>query len=116
MTHGSKETPHAAGVTTRERSLSGQIFSVSAGLVGVCLTVVGIFHILKTQGTAQSLADNLVALDAIVFLSSCVSAYLALRSTSERRWRRLERCADALFLVGLAFMVVISGLIAYELV
>ena len=35
---------------------------------------------------------------------------------SERRWCRMEEMADILFLVALAFMALISALIAYEIV
>ena len=37
---------HRMEPTTRERDLSGHIFSVSSGLVGACLTVVGLFNLL----------------------------------------------------------------------
>ena len=39
-----------------------------------------------------------------------------LRTGSEKRWRRVEEMADIPFLVALAFTVLISGLIAYEIV
>jgi len=103
-------------LTVGERELSGHIFTVSAGLVGVCLTVISFFRFFQRSGEIQSIADNLVALDAIVFLFSCLLAYLALRSPDERRWRQLEKGADGLFLLGISAMVVISGLIAYELI
>lgn len=109
-------TPPPLEPSPRERNLSGHIFSVSAGLVGVCLTVIGLFRLFRKTGEVASAADNLIAIDALVFLFACLSAYLALRTTRESSWRRLERFADTLFLVGLAAMVVISALIAYELV
>lgn len=108
--------PTPSEPSPRERDLSGHIFSVSAGLVGVCLTVVGLFRLFRKTGEVASVADNLIALDALVFLSACSFAYLALRTTRETKWRRLERLADGLFLLGLASMVIISGLIAYELI
>lgn len=112
----SRPVPSRPRPSIGERELSGHIFAVSAGLVGVCLTVVGLFNIFRRPGTAGSVADNLVALDAMVFLFACLSAYLALRTPSRARWERLEHYADGLFLLGIAGMVVISGLIAYELI
>lgn len=102
--------------TTGEGRLSGHIFAVSAGLVGVCLTVVGLFNIFRRSGAPQSIADNLIAIDAIVFLFACLCAYLALRTDREAQWRRLEHFADGLFLLGISGMVVISAMIAYELI
>jgi uncharacterized membrane protein len=108
--------PPASEPSSGERDLSGHIFSVSAGLVGVCLTVIGLFRLFRKTGEVASVADNLIAIDALVFLFACLFAYLALRTTRESSWRRLEHFADTLFLFGLAAMVVISTLIAYELV
>lgn len=102
--------------TARERDLSGHIFSVSAGLVGVCLTVIGLFSIFRRPDAVESIADNLIAIDALIFLFACLFAYLGLRASDERRWRRLERYADGLFLLGISCMVLISGLIAYEFI
>lgn len=102
--------------TTRERDFSGYIFSVSAGLVGVCLTVAGLFNLFPRPGEAPRIADDLIVLDAAVFLFACFSAYLALRTSHETQWRRMERWADGLFLLGISGMVLISGLIAYEFI
>jgi hypothetical protein len=99
-----------------ERELSGHIFSVSAGLVGVCVTVIGLFRILGGSGRLNTWADDLLAIDAFAFLVSCLLAYLALRSNSLARRRRLERVADVIFLLGLTVMVVIGSLVAYELI
>jgi hypothetical protein len=109
-------SPPSPEPTPRERDLSGHIFTVSAGLVGVCLTVIGLFNLFRRQGQAQTIADNLIAVDAMAFLFACLFAYLALRAPAELRWRRLERYADGLFLLGLVGMVVICSLVAYELI
>jgi hypothetical protein len=111
-----KSESHSGPPTTGEARLSGHIFAVSAGLVGVCLTVVGLFNIFRQPGASGSIADNLIAIDAMIFLFACLSAYLALRTDREAQWRRLERFADGLFLLGISGMVFISALIAYELV
>jgi hypothetical protein len=112
MNSESRPTPP----TTGEGRLSGHIFAVSAGLVGVCFTVVGLFNIFRQPGASGSIADNLIAIDAVIFLLACLSAYLALRTDREAKWQRLERFADGLFLLGISGMVCISALIAYELI
>jgi hypothetical protein len=101
--------------SSRERALSSHLFGVSAGLVGVCLTVVGILNFSRRHGDPEGrIADNLVSIDAIVFLFACIFAYLALRASDEQRWRQLERYADVLFLVGISAMVLIAALIAFD--
>ncbi len=96
--------------------LSGHIFSVSAGLVGVCLTVIGLFRVMVRSPHVDSVADNLLSVDALLFLVACTFAYLALRTREAERARRLERVADVVFLTGLAMMVAVGALIAYEII
>jgi multisubunit Na+/H+ antiporter MnhF subunit len=99
-----------------ERELSVHIFSVSAGLIGVCLTVIGLFRLIGGSSRIRGWADDFLAIDACAFMLSCLLAYLALRSRNRARRHRLERFADVIFLLGLAAMVVIGSLVAYELI
>jgi branched-subunit amino acid permease len=99
-----------------EEDISIHIFTVSASLVGVCLTVIGIIHIVISMQNINTLADDLLAMDAFVFLCACLLSYWALRTRSKRRMHQVERIADALFLVGLVVMAVVCGLIVYALV
>jgi hypothetical protein len=92
-----------------EEDICVNIFSVSAAMVGVCLTVIGLIHIRK----ADTLADDLLAGDSVLFLSACLLSYWALRTRSARRMHRVERVADGIFLTALLLMVVICVFITY---
>ncbi len=99
-----------------ENEICIHIFSVSAGLIGVCLTVIGIFRVVTELKKISTVGDNILALDALIFLGSCVISYLALRSADKTRKRRIERVADILFLSGLFLMAVVCILITYTFV
>ena len=99
-----------------EVQLSAHIFAVSAGLVGVCLTVIGLFRVVVRSQNVDSIADNLLAIDALLFVVACFLAYLALRSSGTQRARKVEKVADVVFLSGLAMMVAVGALIAYEII
>ena len=92
------------------------IFSVSAALLGVCLTVLGIFKLLTHIRELQTYGDELLAVDAVLFLISCLLSYWALRTRRRRRMLGLEIIADVVFLIGLCLMALICGLITYALV
>jgi len=92
------------------------IFSVSAALLGVCLTVLGIFKLLTQIKELQTYGDELLAIDAVLFLISCLLSYWALRTRRKRRMVGLEITADVLFLIALCLMALICGLITYALV
>lgn len=97
-------------------ALSSHILTVSATLVGVCLTVIGLIRVIERLQQIRTIEDELLAVNSLIFLAATTLAYLALRTRSARSYQRLERSADACFLCGLAFMCVICCLIAYEVV
>ena len=96
-----------------EESVCAHIFTVSAAMVGVCLTVIGLVHVVITARQADSMADDLLALDALLFLTACLSSYWALRTRSAGRMHRVERFADWVFIVAIVFMVFICAYITY---
>jgi hypothetical protein len=98
-----------------ERTLDIHIMTVSATLVGVCLTVIGIYRISYKLDTVNRLGDEFLALDALGFLASCLLSYSALRAREKRTQKILEKFADRFFLASLSFMVIIGILIVYEL-
>src|SRR4030095_7821683 len=101
--------------THLEQDICIHIFTVSSAMVGVCLTVIGLIRVVITLGRADTLADDLLAGDAILFLLSCLLSYWALRSRSIRRMHRLEKVADAIFIIAMIGMVIICALITYNI-
>ena len=96
-----------------EEDISIHIFTVSSAMVGVCLTVIGLIRVVITFGKADTVADDLLAADAFLFLLSCLISYSALRTRSKRRMHRRERIADGIFILAMILMVVICGFITY---
>ena len=101
--------------THLEQDISIHIFTVSSAMVGVCLTVIGLIRVVITIGRADTLADDFLAGDALLFLVSCLLSYWALRSRSVRRMHRLEKIADGIFILAMIGMVVICALITYNI-
>ena len=98
-----------------EQDISIHIFTVSSAMVGVCLTVIGLIRVVITLGTADTLADDCLAMNALLFLISCLLSYWALRSRGWRRMHRLERLADGIFIFAMIGMVVVCALITYTI-
>jgi hypothetical protein len=101
--------------THLEHDICIHIFTVSSAMVGVCLTVIGLIRVVITLGRADTLADDLLAGDALLFLISCLLSYWALRSRGLRRMHRLEKIADVIFIVALIGMVIICAVITYTI-
>ena len=98
-----------------EEDICIHIFSVSAGMVGVCLTVIGLLRVVITLRKADTFADDLLSMDALLFLIACLSSYWALRSRSQQRMHAVERFADVAFLLALVLMAVICIFITYAI-
>ena len=96
--------------------LSVHIFTASAGMVGVCITVMGLFRISDRLRDLSNLSQELLAVNTIAFLASCILAYLALRTRPQKRRYLIEKWADSIFLAGLCLIAVICALLAYELI
>lgn len=90
------------------------ILSVSATLVGVCLTVIGIFIMSKRLSHVKSFGEKLLAFDALFFLVACILSYTSLRMRRKKRQYLVERIAEEVFLLGLVFMGFICFFIIYE--
>ncbi len=96
--------------------ISVHIFTASAALVGVCLTVIGLFRISDRLKDVSNVGQALLAFDALAFLASCVLSYHALKTRHRKRRHTVEWVADMIFLAALGLMAIACGLIAYELV
>lgn len=97
----------------REHDLTMHVFTVSAGMVGVCLTAIGLLRLVVAQTKVQTLGDELLAVDAMLFVVCVFLAFWSFKTTSSRTRRRLRTIVDALFLTGLAGMGAICAVIAY---
>jgi len=107
--------PRTTAENHLEEDISIHIFTVSSAMVGVCLTVIGLIRVVITFGKADTLADDLLAADAFLFLVSCLLSYAALRTRSKHRMHRMEHIADGIFILAMILMVIICGFITYAI-
>ncbi|MFH1209143.1 MAG: hypothetical protein V1673_06295 [Candidatus Omnitrophota bacterium] len=96
-----------------ETSISVDVFSVSAAMVGVCLTVI---QLIKMNGEQMSntIVDEILALDSVVFMMACILSFLALKSKRHSRLKKImENIGDGCFLLAISTMVVAITLVVY---
>jgi hypothetical protein len=98
-----------------EEDICIHIFTVSSAMVGVCLTVIGLIRVVITLGKIDTIADDLLATDAFLFLVACLLSYWALRTRSLRRMHRVERLADGIFILAMIVMTGVCGLITFAI-
>src|ERR1700675_3950744 len=98
-----------------EEDICIHIFTVSSAMVGVCLTVIGLIRVVITLGRIDTIADDLLAGDAFLFLMACLLSYSALRTRSIRRMHRVERLADGIFILAMIVMTAVCAVITYAM-
>jgi hypothetical protein len=98
-----------------EEDVSIHIFTVSAAMVGVCLTVIGLIRVAITVGKINTIADDLLAIDAFLFLLSSLLAYTALRTRSSARLHLVETLADRIFILAMILMTAVCAVITYSI-
>lgn len=82
-----------------------QLLTLAGTLAGLCITGIALFHSIGRGTVPGTLADDMLAISALLFLLCTYLIFFALRVAKEVIAQRLERLVDALFLLGLTGMV-----------
>lgn len=61
-----------------------------------------------------NLIDEFTAVAILVFMSSCIISFIAMKQSAYTEVRRLENVADYVFLFGLALLFVSASLIVFN--
>lgn len=83
------------------RGLSAHILPTSATMIGVCMTILTIGH-LGAGSKWHIVIDKLLAVDALVFMSSALLSFIAMRS--KKLGASYEMRAEMVFIVGLSLL------------
>lgn len=102
-----------AHVRQLDEKICKLICPISAAMVGVCLTGVGLLHVALTVTRRATLADDLLSWDAVIFLIATLVSYFALRTGT--RNHRLEQIADVAFIVAMVLLTAACLFITYSI-
>lgn len=93
---------------TKNRDIAHYIFSGSSTMIGVCITVITLLRITDTH--IKTLADEILGIDAFIFILSSFLSYLSLRKDATKR---IELIADIIFFTGMFIMVLVGIMIVF---
>ncbi len=91
------------------------VFSVAAGMIGVCLTAIGLVKIVSHAKKVETLCDDLIVIDAIIFGLAALLGFRGLRRFVRHQVLISHQVMDWTFLIGLGLMIVICGVFAWNL-
>jgi hypothetical protein len=92
--------------------LADHILPSSATMIGVCMTVISLAHLIPKQNISRHV-NEMLAFDSLLFLSSAMLSYFSLRHPNGAE--KFERLADVIFLVAISLMVVVGFIVSFEL-
>lgn len=81
-------------------------------MIGVCMTVISIVKLVHLSGIGVVI-DRVLATDSIIFLLSAMLSFSSMQRNEDAA--RLERWAEATFLVALGLVAVAALILAFEI-
>lgn len=91
------------------------ICPIASAMVGVCMTGIGLLRVAVMVRGHETIADDLLSVDALLFLLATLCSYFALRVQANTRLHGLERIADAAFILAMSLLTVACFVITYSL-
>ena len=101
------------GIWLRDEML--HLLSLSGTLSGLCITGVTLFHTTGKASLQETLADDILAISALMFLLCTYMIFFTLRTKRESLALALEKVVDAIFLLALTGMVISGFMMVYKL-
>jgi hypothetical protein len=105
--------PRIAEDVARDRDVLLRLLSVTASLAGLCMAALGFMEYGSPEASYRSLADEVIAFAALLFVCCVYLILWALRTRSVRRAWVLGRIVDWVFLVALTTMLVAAAYIVF---
>jgi hypothetical protein len=90
---------------TRNHDRRLTLLSVSAGMVGVCLTGVGLIGIVKGIREIDSVVDEILTVSALLFILSTGFYFFALRRPDQAQRTIIDFAADVMFFLSLTLLL-----------
>lgn len=87
--------------------------AASSVLLGLCLTIISVVRGGSPGGRLDTIVDDILAVDALIFLVACFLSYAGMRSKHLRPMHKVESVADGAFLLGLAGLGLACVLLAW---
>jgi hypothetical protein len=94
-----------------QNSKSPHILNTSANLFGLCFAVFTYLKVLHLS--ASTLIDEFTAVAMLLFMISCTTSFLSIRSKSKRSVL-YERIADYVFMAGMALLLLTTIFIVFR--
>ena len=92
------------------------LLSVSAAMVGVCLTAIGLVSVIQALNKVEWIVDDILAIATLTFSFVTLLSFLGIRTRIRHKWPRYMLVLDIAFCVGIGTMVIASMLLTFMVI
>lgn len=89
------------------------LLSVSAAMVGVCITAIGLVSVLEAINQVERLVDDMLAIATLIFSCVTLMSFLGIRTRIRQSWPGYMLVLDVIFCIGIGAMVLASMFLAF---
>jgi hypothetical protein len=100
----------------RSHTHSLTLLSVSAAMVGVCLTAISLVSVIEVLDKFETFVDDMLAVGALLFSVVTLLSFLGVRMRIHRSWKRYTLLLDVLFSFGILTMVAACLLLTWVVI
>ncbi|HSS71581.1 MAG TPA: hypothetical protein VLQ46_13140 [Casimicrobiaceae bacterium] len=100
-------------ITEHRIQILMRVLSTSGTLAGLCLTGLGVVHLIAKSERVSSVVDVVLAVDSLIFIGATVTCFVALRFRHAPWIPTFANMVELLFLAGLVGMLPFGVMILY---
>ena len=100
-------------ITEHRIQILMRVLSTSGTLAGLCLTGLGVVHLIARSAVVSRAVDVILAVDSLVFIAATVTCFIALRFRHAHWIPSFANMVELLFLAGLIGMLPFGVMVLY---
>ena len=108
------QAPISADDDARHERILERLLTAATSMTGICVGLLGAVNAFSRSRNTETVADDVLALNALMFLVCCYLVVWGLRTGSRRRTARLLAAVETLFLAAMTLLVLIGFFVVYS--
>lgn len=105
--------PISADDDARHERILERLLTAATSMTGICVGLLGAVNAFARSRNIETLADDVLAMNALMFLVCCYLVVWGLRTGSRRTTATLLRVVETLFLAAMTLLVAIGFFVVY---
>ena len=106
--------PISADDDARHERILERLLTAATSMTGICVGLLGAVNAFARSQNTETLADDVLAMNALMFLICCYLVVWGLRTSSRRLTAKLLIVVETLFLGAMTVLVLIGFFVVYS--